>query len=238
MTNPEMTTEEIKRKMHFTGKVVKTTLAGIIVDIGLDKYGVVHIAHMSKEPIKRVEDVVEVGQEIEVWVRRTKKDANLIELTMIEPLALEWREVKKGMVVTGQVVRLEKFGAFIDVGAERPGLAHISELTHEYVRTPEDAVKVGEEVEAKVIDFSRRKKQIKLSLKALKEEPRQEVAAEEVEVEDHGPVLTAMEIAYRKALEDQDEESTASGAANAKGKNAGQQDEIISRTLELKSKGK
>jgi ribosomal protein S1 len=238
MTNPEIKTQDIKRKMHFTGKVVKTTLAGIIVDIGLDKYGVVHIAHMSEEPIKRVEDVVEVGQEIDVWVRRAKKDSNMIELTMIEPLALEWREIKKGMVVTGQVVRLEKFGAFIDIGAERPGLAHISELNHEYVRTPEDAVKVGEEVEAMIIDFSRRKKQIKLSLKALKEDPKEEVASEEVEEVDHGPVLTAMEIAYRKALEEQDEESATSGAANVKGKNSAKQDEIISRTLELKSKGK
>lgn len=238
MTNPEIKTQEIKRKMHFTGKVVKTTLAGIIVDIGLDKYGVVHIAHMSEEPIKRVEDVVEVGQEIDVWVRRAKKESNLIELTMIEPLGLEWREIKKGMVVKGQVVRLEKFGAFIDIGAERPGLAHISELTHEYVRTPEDAVKVGEEVEAMVIDFSRRKKQIKLSLKALKEEPAKEVpVVEEVEEEDNTPVLTAMEIAYRKALEEQDEDTT-SGAAHTKDKKSVQQDDIISRTLELKSKGK
>lgn len=237
MTNPEITTQEIKRKAHLTGKVVKTTLAGIIVDIGLDKYGVVHIAHMSEEPIKRVEDVVEVGQEIDVWVRRSKKDANLIELTMIEPLALEWREIKKGMVVKGQVVRLEKFGAFIDVGAERPGLAHISELTHEYVRTPEDAVKVGDEVEAMIIDFSRRKKQIKLSLKALKDEPKAEAISEEI-IEDNEPVLTAMEIAYRKALDEQSQGASGDQGEDSKGKKANQQDEIISRTLELKSKGK
>jgi len=238
MTNPEITTQEIKRKMHFTGKVVKTTLAGIIVDIGMDKYGVVHIMHMSEEPIKRVEDAVEVGQEIDVWVRRAKKEENLIELTMIEPLGLEWREIKKGMVVKGQVVRLEKFGAFIDIGAERPGLAHISELTHEYVRTPEDAVKVGEEVEAMVIDFSRRKKQIKLSLKALKEEPKEEVVEEVVEEVDNEPVLTAMEIAYRKALEEQNDEGSAVTSSEAKGKKTQAQDDIISRTLELKSKGK
>ncbi len=202
MTNSETTTQEIKRKMKFTGKVVKTTLAGIIVDIGLDKPGVVHISHMSQEPIKRVEDVVEIGQEVDVWVRRVKKDANHIEMTMIEPLPLEWQEIKKGMVLTGQVVRLEKFGAFIEVGAERPGLAHISELTHEYVRRPEDAVKVGEEVQAKVIDFSKRKKQIKLSLKALIDVPEAEVI-EEDEV-DTAPALTAMEIAYQKALNSQD----------------------------------
>lgn len=234
MTNAEITSQEVKRKMHFKGKVVKTTLAGIIVDIGLDKYGFVLIAHMSKDPVKRVEDVVDVGQEVDVWVRRVKKDSNLIELTMVEPLALEWREVKKGMVVKGQVVRLEKFGAFIDIGAERPGLAHISELTHDYVRKPEDAVKVGEEVEAKVLDFSRRKKQIKLSLKALIDEPKEE----EEEVVDEGPVLTAMEVAYRKALGDQDEDENPAGEGKAKGNKTKEQDDIISRTLEQKSKTK
>lgn len=196
-------TPEIKRKMHFTGKVIKTTLAGAVVDIGLEKPGVVHIAHISKDPVKRVEDVIEIGQEVEVWVRRLHQDAKHIDLTMIEPLPLEWREIKKGMVLSGKVVRIEKFGAFIEVGAERPGLAHISELTHDYIRTPEDAVKVGDTVEAKVIDFNRRKKQIKLSLKAMQEPPAAYVAEEEETKKE--PSLTAMEMAYRKALADQDD---------------------------------
>jgi len=196
---------ELTRKMHFSGKVIKTTIAGAVVDIGLDKPGVVHIAHISKDPVKRVEDVVEIGQEVEVWVRRLHQDAKHIDLTMIEPLPLEWREIKKGMVLTGKVVRTEKFGAFIDVGAERPGLAHISELTHEYIRTPEDAVKVGETVNVKVIDFNRRKKQIKLSIKALQEPPAAPVVEVEEEEEEQKPILTAMEMAYRKALADQDD---------------------------------
>jgi small subunit ribosomal protein S1 len=240
MTNAEITSQEVKRKMHFVGRVVKTTLAGIIVDIGLDKMGVVHIAHLSEKPVKRVEDFVQVGQEVDVWVRRVKKDLNHIEMTMIEPLPLEWREIKKGMVVKGKVVRLEKFGAFIEVGAERPGLAHISELTHEYVRTPEDAVKVGDEVDVKIIDFSRRKKQIKLSLKALQETPQKEEVKEEVEeIEEPVEVLTAMEIAYRKALGEQDEQPqpTAGKTTNFE-KLKSEQDAIISRTLEHKAKTK
>jgi ribosomal protein S1 len=235
MSNPETNTTEVKRKMHFTGKVVKTTLAGAVVDIGLDKPGVVHIAHLNEEGVKRVEDVLEVGQEVDVWVRRVKKGANHIELTMVEPLPLEWRDIKKGMVIKGEVVRLEKFGAFIEIGAERPGLAHISELTHDYIRSPEDAVKVGEEVEVKIIDFSRRKKQIKLSMKALQTPPSQ-YRQEEDEVE-AAPVLTAMEVAYRRALEKQDEpEETASAASDSKDKST--QEDIISRTLEHKARSK
>jgi ribosomal protein S1 len=190
--------EEIKRKQQFTAKVLKTTLAGAIVDIGLDKPGIVHISNIQKEPVKKVEDVIEPGQEVNVWVRRIHQDAKHYDLTMIEPLALEWREVKKDMTAIGSVVRIEKFGVFIDIGAERPGLCHISELTYDYIRTPEDAVKVGEEVEVKVLDFNRRKKQIKLSIKAMQEPP-MSIIAEEVDKE---PVLTAMEIAYRKAMSD------------------------------------
>jgi ribosomal protein S1 len=223
--------------MHFKGKVLKTTLAGAIVDVGMNKPGVVHIAHMSDKPIKRVEDVLQIGAEVDVWVRRVIKDANHIELTMIEPLKLEWGDIKKGMVVTGKVVRLEKFGAFIEIGAERPGLAHISELNHEYVKTPEDAVKVGEEVEAKILEFSRRKKQIKLSLKALKVEKGEEVF--EVEVEEEETSLTAMEIAYQKALEDQTPPTNKPSKTELiQNKTNSEQADLLARTLQHKAKTK
>lgn len=170
-TNQE---NEIHPKMHFTGTVVKTGLAGAIIDIGLGRPAVIHISQILQEtedqqPIKRVEDVLKVGQQIDVWVKKTKD--NRVELTMIKPLDLEWRDIKKGMNVKGQVVRLEKFGAFVEIGAERPGLIHISEMAHGYVRQPSDVVKEGDEVEAQIIDVNRKKKQIKLSLKALQPEP-------------------------------------------------------------------
>lgn len=164
---------EIKPKAQYTGKVVMTSLAGAIVDIGVERPAILHVSQIippeDGQPIKNVGDVLQEGQEINVWVRRIRDDR--IELTMIKPLDLEWREIKKNMVVKGKVVRLEGFGAFVDIGAERPGLIHISELAHGYVRTPADVVKEEDEVEAMVIDVNRKKKQIKLSLKALQPEP-------------------------------------------------------------------
>lgn len=166
-------TIETKPKQHFTGTVLKTGLAGAIIDIGTDRPAVLHISQIvpesSDQPMKRVEDVLKVGQQIDVWVKKMKDGR--IELTMIKPLDLEWRDIKKGMTVKGQVVRLEKFGAFVEIGAERPGLIHISEMAHGYVRQPSDVVKEGDEVEAQVIDVNRKKKQIKLSIKALQPEP-------------------------------------------------------------------
>jgi len=174
-TNEENNSQsnEIKAKTHYTGTVVKTGLAGAIIDIGAGRPAVIHISQIVPEstdqPIKKVDDVLKVGQQVDVWVKRVKDDR--VELTMVKPLDLEWRDIKKGMTVKGQVVRLEKFGAFVEIGAERPGLIHISEMAHGYVRQPTDVVKEGDEIEAQVIDVNRKKKQIKLSIKALQPEP-------------------------------------------------------------------
>jgi small subunit ribosomal protein S1 len=172
----------IEPKMQFTGKVIKTRLAGAVVDIGIGKPAVLHISQVvapEGTQIKRIEDVLKEGEQIEVWVKKVaRKDGEeRIELTMVRPLDLEWREIKAGNAVKGKVVRLEKFGAFVEIGAERPGLVHISEMAHGYVKVPGDVVKEGDEIEAQVIEVNRRKKQIKLSMKALQPEP--EVVVEE-----------------------------------------------------------
>ena len=212
-TTPEVALEP---KTKLSGKVVKTTLAGALVDVGQTLPGVVHISQLSKDAVNKVEDVVQEGQSVEVWVRRVKKDR--IELTMIEPLALEWKEIEPDMVVKGKVVRLESYGAFVEIGAERPGMIHVSELAHGYVKTPSEIVKEGDEIEAKVLDVNRKKKQIKLSMKALEPEIEEfkpakrenkkggkpgsrKDAAEAVQQEEpKEPELTAMQIAWQEAL--------------------------------------
>lgn len=220
----------LKKKDVVKGKVVKTTLAGAVVDIGQAKPAVIPISQLSKEPVRKVENVVKEGDEVQAWVRRIAGDH--IELTLIQPLLLEWREIKKDDVLKGRVTKLEKFGAFVEVGAERPGLVHISEMSHDYVRSAEEAVKVGEEIEVKVLDVDRRKKQIKLSIKALLAQPKPE-AEEEIEAEPEKPAPTAMEIALRRAMEGQ-EEAPARQQAPAKPKQRGgsqEMEDILERTL-------
>ncbi len=111
--------------------MLKTTLQGALVNIGVDKPAFIHISQAVKDgdpktQINSIEEVLKVGETLDFWVKRVRKDR--IELTMKEPLAMEWREIKPGMTVKGNVVRLETFGAFVEIGAERPGLIHISEL--------------------------------------------------------------------------------------------------------------
>jgi len=238
----------IEPKMRFTGKVIKTTLAGVVVDIGQEVPGIIHISQLRKEPVNRVEDVVKTGDSVEVWVRRVLKDS--IEVTMIEPLALEWREMKPDMMVKGKVERLETYGAFVDIGAERPGLVHVSEITHGYLKNPNEILKEGEEVEAKILEVNRRKKQIRLSIKAATPKPEEILkesaketrkgrgkkgkAKDEANIEEGKPAEpepTSMEHAFRAAQE------RANQRDNAKNKKAKisvsqEQEDILNRTLE------
>lgn len=239
---------DVKRKMQFTGTVVKTALAGAVVDIGVEIPGVIHISQLQKEPVNRVEDVLEVGQSVDVWVRRVEPKRERLELTMIEPLPLEWREIEKGMVIKGNITRIEKFGVFVEMGAERPGLVHISEITHEYIKDPQQEVKVGDEVEAKVLDVNRRKKQIKLSMKALEDKPvfekkpvskkkaKSSRPAEPVEQEEAIP--TAMEMALREAMEKSTPDSAEENIETKIKEDTAdpELDQILARTLEHKVK--
>ncbi len=235
--------KEIKAKERYTGTVLKTTLQGALVDIGSEKPAFIHISQAVKDndpkiEINSIEEVFEKGQQADFWVKRVRKDR--IELTMKEPLGMEWREIKPGSIVKGKVLRLETFGAFVEIGAERPGLIHISELSHSYVRTPGEVVREGDEIEAKVLEVNRRKKQIKLSIKALQELPEnmqmQQRSQAQVEEKPREPELTAMEIAMRNAMDKTEGGEEGEGKKKSR-KNKGkseEQDEILSRTLENK----
>lgn len=168
----ENLTSGLKPKTHFTGKVVKTSLAGALVDIGETSPAYLHVSQLppaSDGTPKGVEEILKPGQDVEVWVKRVKDGR--VELTMVKPMDFDWRDLKKDLVVSGKVVRIEKFGVFVEIGAERPGLVHISEMAHGFVKAAEDVVKEGDEIQAMILDVDRKKKQIKLSMKALLPEP-------------------------------------------------------------------
>jgi ribosomal protein S1 len=195
--------DELETGMELQGTVKRIELFGAFVDIGIGHDGLLHISQLGKPNVRNVEDVVKVGETVTVYVLRVEKDTGRIALSLVKPPAMPWDDIKEGSTVTGTVVRLEKFGVFVDIGAERPGMIHVSELASGYVNSPSDVVKVGDEVKAQIIKVNRKKRRIDLSLKALEvaetQAARAAVAAEATEEEEYVP--TAMEMALRRAME-------------------------------------
>lgn len=238
-------TAALEPKTKLSGKILKITLAGALVDVGQDIPGVLHISQLSKDSVNKVEDVVKEGQTVDVWVRRVKKDR--IELTMVQPLAYDWKELEPEMIVKGKVIRLEPYGAFVEIGAERPAMIHVSELTQGYVKTPSEVVKEGDEVEAKIINVDRKKRQIKLSMKALQPEiqelkpareekkGRRSQKKETPEVfendEPKEPEMTPMQIAWQEAMHRTNADKVFKVKRTKSGLSA-EQEEILNRTLE------
>lgn len=197
MSNEEKTTAtvaaaDLRTGAELKGKVKQIELYGAFVDVGIGQDGLLHISQLGKPNVRNVEEVVKVGDEITVYVLKVH-DTGRVALTMVKPPAVSWDALDKGSVVRGKVVRIEKFGVFVDIGAERPGMVHVSELAEGYVKTPEDVVRIGDEVEARVIKLDRKKRQIDLSLKPIPEPI--EIIEEPEDDSD-----TAMAVAFRKAM--------------------------------------
>ncbi|MFO7662876.1 MAG: S1 RNA-binding domain-containing protein [Chloroflexota bacterium] len=254
---------DIKPKMQLTGTVKRLELYGAFIDLGLETTGLIHISKLGEEQVNRVSDVLKEGDEVTVWVEKVDPERQQIMLTMVPPLAVDWSDLKTDQVYTGTITRLENFGAFVDIGAEREGLVHISELSHDYVKNAADVVKIGSEVEVKVLGFNRRKRRIDLSMKALTEkteedfappptqaqggrnqrrsEPRErEVEVFEEETED---MPTAMEIALRRALGNETIAAVKTESGSQPKKNKKQQreekrriqEDLLKRTLTMQS---
>jgi small subunit ribosomal protein S1 len=229
--NTPTTIDEITPKMQLKGVVKKIDLYGALVDVGVGRLGLLHISQLSEGHVKNVTDILNEGDEVTVWVLDVDKQKGRMNLTMLKPPAVTWNELQPDAVFTGKVVRVEKFGAFVDIGAERPGLVHVSELAQGYVGDPSDVVSVGDEIEVKVIGVNRRKKQIDLSVRALNAATKAAVMQEQEEDD----LPTAMELALREAMEGTGMEMPSrSKKSRKRKKNRRRRDreEIFSRTLQ------
>ncbi len=240
---------ELEPKMKLKGTVQRLELYGAFIDIGVGTNALIHISKLGNDHVNRVSDVLSVGDEVDVWVEKVNPETNQIMVTMIEPLGVEWRDLEKGQTYTGVVTRLEGYGAFIDIGAEREGLVHISEISHDYVKQPSEVLSVGDEVQVEVLGFSKRKRRIDLSIKNLLEKPVSQQSAQQsysvpaiadtYEEEEIDDMQTAMEFALRQAMGD-DSIDAISTTRYKKGRNKKKknrrnrrydQDDLLERTL-------
>ena len=210
-----------------TGTVTRVELYGAFIDVGAEAPGLVHISRLSAHKVKRVEDVVNLGQQVEVWVVTADPNGNRLELTMVPPLRLKWKDIQPGMQVSGKVIKLERYGAFVDIGAERAGMIHVSEMSDGYVSNPSEILHPGDEVSARVVEVDQQKRQIRLTLK--------QPMVEEIAEEDDEPeaLATSMEAAFRRAMGTPEAPAPEPKPAGHRGskKTRGEQEDILARTL-------
>lgn len=220
---------DLEPKMKLQGTVKKIGLYGAFVDIGVERDGLVHISELSNEHVEKVSDVVKEGEEVTVWVISADPGEGRIGLTMVEPPDVTWRDLTKGQTFTGQVSRIERYGVFVDFGAERPGLLHVREMGRGYVRHPSDVFSMGDEVEVRILEIDRRRKRIDLTLVDLTQEESY------FEDEEDEPMPTQMELAFRRAQKE--EARRKKKLSKSRQRQRSEQDDILSRTLRQHKEG-
>ena len=232
-TSQPRSVAELTPKMRLEGTVKRTSLHGAIVDIGVERDGLVHISQLAPSRVSRVEDVVQPGDRVTVWVQKVNPEGT-IALTMVEPAEVDWQELAEGQVRKGVVTRMESYGVFVDIGAERPGLLHVREMASGYVRHPSDIVQMGAEVEVRILKYDRRKRRIDLSMLGITPE------TEEIEEDpDEEPLRTSMEIALQRAQEDRSRSRRARSSQYRNKRTAddlAEREAILERTLRQHSK--
>jgi transcriptional accessory protein Tex/SPT6 len=224
----------LKPKMKLEGQVTNIELFGAFVDVGAEADGLVHISQISENTVNRVADALSPGDEITVWVRKVDAENGRIDLTMIEPPERTIEDLHTDQVTKGKVTKLAAYGAFVDIGVERDGLIHISEMSDGFVGKPSDVMNVGDEIEVRVVKVDRQRRRIELSLLDL---PGAE-QDDEPEEEDAEETLTAMELAWQDAMERQGTSIKVpvrkQGKRRRKSDIRREQASIIARTLQSK----
>ena len=166
---------------------------GIFVSV-FNKDCLLHISDLSWTKVEDPSEVLKLNETYNFLVLKADREADKVSLGYKQlqktPYQLAAEKYHVGDVVKGTVARIKDFGAFISLEPGIDGLVHVSEISHNYIKSAADALKVGDEVEAKIINFEKDK--ITLSIKACQEPEVQEVAEKE---ESDAPAQTSSRIA-------------------------------------------
>ena len=171
--NPwEVLAEKYPVGKHIVGKVRNMTNYGAFVEIENDIDGMIHVSDMSwTRKINNPNEVLKPGQEVEVVILEINPEQQRISLGLKQAESDPWSNIseqyKVGDIVKGNVTKITAFGAFVELSNKIDGLIHISQLSHDRVDKVKDVLKVGDEVEARVIKVDTDERRIGLSIKAV-----------------------------------------------------------------------
>ncbi len=197
--------KELFEKIH-EGDVVEGTIKnvtdfGAFVDLGgVD--GLLHISEISWGRIENPKKLFKVGDTVKAFIKEI--NGTKIALSMKFDDANPWANAAErfavGTIITGKVARMTDFGAFVEIAEGVDALLHVSQISKEHIEKPADALALGQEVEAKIVDFNEADKKISLSIKALIEpEVVEEVVEEDVDVADVDIEKVAAELENEEA---------------------------------------
>ena len=164
----EAVLSKIKEGDTIEGTVKNVTDFGAFIDLGgVD--GLLHISEMSWGRTENPKKVYKIGDSVKCFIKEINGDK--IALSVKYPDLNPWNNAAEkyavGNVVKGTVARMTDFGAFVELAPGVDALLHVSQISQEHVEKPSDVLKIGQEVEAKIVDFNEEEKKISLSIKAL-----------------------------------------------------------------------
>ncbi|MCP3659395.1 MAG: 30S ribosomal protein S1 [Bacteroidetes bacterium] len=157
------------------GTVKNVTNFGVFIDLGgVD--GLLHITDISWSKVTNPESMFQRGQKVKVVVTDFDEAKKRISLGMKQLTPHPWdslpEDIKEGSIVKGKIVNLTDYGAFLEIQKGVEGLVHVSEMSwSQYINSPKDYVKLGDQLEAKVLSIDRENKKMSLGLKQLTSMP-------------------------------------------------------------------
>ena len=162
------------------GTVKNITDFGAFIDLG-GADGLLHISEMSWGRVDNPKKIYKVGDTVKVFIKDIKDTK--IALSVKFPEENPWNNAAEkyavGTVVTGKVARMTDFGAFVELAPGVDALLHVSQISRDHVEKPADVLSIGQEIEAKIVDFDEADRKISLSIKALAQDTEAETAEEE-----------------------------------------------------------
>ena len=166
------------------GTVMRFTDYGAFIDLGgID--GLLHISEISWGKLKHPQEVLEIGEKVKVKILSMNEEKGKISLglkqTVPEPWSVIDENYQVGQVVSGKVVQIKEYGAFVELEPGLDGLVHISEVAHKRVTNIADELSIGQAVDAKILETDKERKRISLSIKETLDADAEEVSADDAE---------------------------------------------------------
>ncbi|MBQ6361764.1 MAG: 30S ribosomal protein S1 [Lachnospiraceae bacterium] len=208
--------ERIEEGMIVEGAVKNLTDFGAFIDLG-GADGLLHISEMSWGRIENPKKVFKVGETVEAFIKEIKGEK--IALSMKFPDRNPWLNAEEkyavGKFVKGKVARMTDFGAFVELEPGVDALLHVSQISRDHVEKPSDVLTVGQQIEAKVVDFNPDDKKISLSIKQMEFDQEAEAEAAQAGMSEMAEKLEAAVSAAEETVPEAAEEPAVEAAPEA-----------------------